>query len=41
MMTFQPLKRIASLATAAALAVSAAACSDFLTVQNPGSVDAD
>ena len=41
MMTFQPLKRIASLATVAALAVSAAACSDFLTVQNPGSVDAD
>ena len=41
MMSFLPLKRIASLATVAALAVSAAACSDFLTVKNPGSVDAD
>ena len=41
MMSFLPLKRIASLATVAALAVSATACSDFLTVKNPGSVDAD
>ncbi|HEX5829770.1 MAG TPA: hypothetical protein VFY16_02240, partial [Gemmatimonadaceae bacterium] len=40
MMTL-PLKRIARLGAVAALLAGAAACSDFLDVQNPGSVDAD